>query len=158
MRFASTSAAAAPPFEPDKIFFKVGDGREYLRFRDATWAALKDMDMGELLEALAGSKIFGNELKDVKLSGCIVAILKGALPADRRVPIAADEAAHNVVMTRGPLALVDTVAEGNCTGNQLFIRVHLPGDAGAPTSGAAFAGEKGEEQCAPLRGKRTCLR
>jgi hypothetical protein len=125
----------------------VGDSSEYCDW-EIDWDKLKHLQKGQLLAALAGSKLFRRKLLAVDLSDCSVAVLKGALPAGRTVPIAADEAAHKFAKLGGPLTLSDVTTDGACTGNQLFIRVHLPGAAGAvhaPTPGAALAGEEGSD-------------
>lgn len=121
VRFVSTAAAAAPlPFQPTGIFVKVGNDGTYLDWT-VKWDKLKSMRAGGLLVALAGSRFFGPELKDVKLSGCSVGVVSA--PAE---PDVLTEATR-VSIVGNSMTVLDATTAGKCTGKHLFIHVHLPG-------------------------------
>jgi len=126
---ATEPASAWQP--PSVVLVKVGDGGKYLPF---AVDGLMDKNVSTLLEALVDSKVFGPDLKDVKISGCTVDILKGALPVGVDEPTAADEAPDKVLELKGAKK-VSAVAESAGTGDQLCIRVRLPGAAPAAKMG-----------------------
>jgi len=144
---ASTSGTAAQPLHassgfdatepacawqpPSVVLVKVGDGGKWSTIK---LEKLQDMDRSLLLEALVDSKVFGPDLKDVKISGCTVDILKGELPVGVDEPTAADEAPDKVLELKGAKK-VSAVAESAGTGDQLCIRVRLPGAAPAAKMG-----------------------
>ena len=100
---------------------KVGDGK-YLTFDDGA-GVLMSMSSGALLEALAGTRAFEVELRDVPLSMCTVRVCASAsnkAPSDQEV-VAARE-------LEGAETLGDLAA--GMAGNQ-FIHVQLPALAAA---------------------------
>ena len=120
VRFASTAAAAAPPFQPSDILVKVGDGGMYRDWM-VKWDELKNMRPGGLLEKLARSETFGPDLKDVKLGGCSVGVIGALSKPD--VLIEAFKATEVGDLT----TVLDATMAGKCTGERLFIHVRLPG-------------------------------
>jgi hypothetical protein len=80
-----------------------------------------------------GSKVFGPDFEGIKISGCTVSILKGALPADQKLPTAADEAPNKALELEGA-DMLSAVAKSAGTGDPLCIRVRLPAEAAVPRS------------------------
>ncbi len=118
------------------VLVKVGESGKWRSFKHA---GLLGMDASDLLQALADSKVFGADLKDVKLSACTVAVHK--LPSGTKVLTAAKEKDAKFEELEGAMTVEDTTA--SIAGEQVCIRVQLPGPAGASreaTPGAAAAG------------------
>jgi len=137
---AGTGAAQWSP----TVVVKVGDGMWSPFELDGVLA----MHRTKLLEALAESKLFKGYFKGVELLGeCTVLVLKGALPAGQTLPSAADEAPAKVVALEGSMTLATAAKAGACKGEELFIRVHLPGPA---SGGEAVAGTDGELHRVPV--------
>ena len=85
------------------------------------------MNRPTLLEALADSKMFTLDFKDVKLSACSISVIKNAaLPAGVKLPPAALETGDAVVMMEGAETLGDMVDAVGKNGAPLFVRVGLP--------------------------------
>ena len=122
---ASPKLATSAP-----VLVKVGDGK-WNPFKHDN---LQGMDTSDLLEALAGSRMFALDFKDVKLSACTVHF--GKLPADQDEPSAQDAAGF--LELKGAKT-VGTAAGSIAAGDQVCIRVRLPRPAGA---GAAVAGAR----------------
>jgi hypothetical protein len=134
---AGTGAARWSP----TVLVKVGDSGTYTDI-DGDWEDVEKLRKGAFVTALAESKLFGGYFEGVKaLSACTVLVLKGALPAGQKLPSAADEAPDKVVALEGSMTLAAAAKEGACKGEELHIRVHLPGPA---SGGEAVAGTDGE--------------
>ena len=100
---------------------KVGDGK-YLTFDDGA-GVLMSMSSGALLEALAGTRAFEVELRDVPLSMCTVRVCASA--SDEEPSEAEMRGAHEL---KGAKKLGDLAAG---TAGNLFIHVQLPALAAA---------------------------
>jgi len=107
-------------FQPTKIYVKVGDDYDYLRL-ERDWAMLKDLGKVQLLEAIAGSKMFGVNLTGVDLGGCDVVVVSAPTVPD--VITEATQASKVGTLT----TLSDATTAGKCSGDLLFIHVRLPG-------------------------------
>ncbi len=134
----STSTAAGRPFVP---LVKVGDGGKWCAIKKK--AELMDMVRADLLEALAGSKIFGPDLKDVRLGACTVHVIKGALPEGADEPTAAQETGDHVVELKGAKTIGEVAGDGS-----FFLRIYLPQPAAPavtllPASACEFSRECG---------------
>lgn len=117
----SASVAARP------VFVKVGDGK-YVDW-PISWTVLKELRVGGVLEALASSKLFELDFKDVRVSGCSVAIVKNtALPQGVEEPTPEHETGDNVVELK-LLKTAGTIADDSCSDSPsapLFICVRVP--------------------------------
>jgi len=113
---------SSPPFRPRAAAVALVklSGGQYMRFKHD---GITDMDSAGLLETLAASKGFSNDLAGVKQGQCTVAV--GAC-ARKRGPTAEEEAAAEMLVG------ADTIGELLERGSPpiLFIRVALPAAAG----------------------------
>jgi len=97
-----------------------------------TWSSfshekLMSMDRTRLLEALAGSKMYALDFKDVKLSACSISVIKNAaLPAGAEEPSAEHEAGDYVVKMKLAKTLGDMANAVGKNDAPLFVRVGLP--------------------------------
>lgn len=136
---------------PKVILVMVGDSGHYLDWR-IKWETLKDMRAGSLLEELAVSKLFGDDLKGVKLGRCSAELF--LLPfrtgwpdeaPDRERMLTADTSVEEVV-SKALMGATSTdataVGGASATETQLCIRVHVPasrqGKPGAAAAGAYY--------------------
>ena len=132
----TNDAPAAAAVVPSAVLFKVGDEKR------AAWRSFKHekllgMDASDLLEALAGSKMFSLDFKDVKLSACSIAVIKNAaLPAGAEEPSAEHEAGDSVVEMKAAKTLGDVANGVGASGAPLFVRVGLPAAAAAAAAAA----------------------
>lgn len=119
-------SAAASTTVPPAPLVKVGKEGRFLPF---SADGLMGKNIPDLLEALATSRLFSRKLKDVDLSGCTVAVFKGKLAEGKKLP--ADDA---VFVELEGAETIDTVTKGITEGNQICIRVGLPGAPAAISS------------------------
>jgi hypothetical protein len=132
-----TSAAAATTSSSvgsAKVLVKIGSGGEWLFPVDVE--ALMAMDGMALLEALAGSPRFRNDLKDVPLGQCKVFLLQQGVAGAK--PTAAEEA--GAIQLRSAFTIGEALLAAGGTGvkvaghrcGNFFLRVHLPGSSQPP--------------------------
>ena len=118
--------------KPNAVLVKVGDGQYSLVKLD-----LMEMDRMGLLEALAASRGFAVELRDVALGQCIVT---ACASASKNSPSEAEKASSCTLEgteTLGELASGMAAAAGT----NLFVRVTLPGGSTTTSAGMAAQGE-----------------
>ena len=119
------------------VLVKVGEGK-HLSFNDASLG----MTSGALLVALAGTRAFEVELRDVALSECAVRVCASA---SKRAPSEQEAAAARGL--EGAETLGDVAAD--LAGN-LFVHVQLPAAVAAAAAAAAGVGAGGESIDAQL--------
>jgi hypothetical protein len=102
----------------------VGDGGIWSPFEHEK---LLRMNRSNLLEALAGSKMFALKFKDIDLSACSIAVIKNAaLPAGAEEPSAEHEAGDSVVEMKITKTVGDMANGVGASGAPFFVRVRLP--------------------------------
>ena len=144
-------AAKGVAVVPSAVLFKVGDDGHWSPFEDEK---LLGMDASDLLEALADSRMFALDFKDVGLSACSIAVVKNsALPAGAKEPSAEQEAGDSVVVMKGAETVGDMANGVGASGAPLFVRVGLPTTVHAGErrrSGAVAGMTVHDEDCVAL--------
>ena len=144
------AALAAPDkvaraHRPPAVLVKLGDAGLYSSVR---FPKVLDMDRMLLLEALASSKGFAVELRDVPLSKCTAHVCAST---SEEVPSAAEAAAASALVgikTLRALAASMTAAQ---PGANLFVRVALPAGSSAAAAVHGELGRPSPPLPAPIR-------
>ena len=135
--FGDVASRSEGDTKPQAVLIQVGDGRP-LPFEHTS---LMKLNVGTLLEALAASRGFAVELRNVPLSKCVLTV---CATASEDEPTAAEAAAAcelKGTRTLGALA-AGMVAATAAAGTNLFVRVTLP--SGSKTTMADAAAVPGE--------------
>ena len=116
MRFFSTATGSPSAGDDPAVLVKVGDG-VFSRFKHPD---ILSLDRVDLLTALTESKVFAEDLKDVKLGRCTITVVKDVAGEE---PTAEEEKAG---MSLKAARTVRDLVQQRAKDQPLFIHVQLP--------------------------------